>query len=192
MKPGVSVLGVSCVLLCLCYYWAWLSWGEEMWTLVRFDCAYSCAHHNCVTNITCACLCCTSARAFFKCKKYSLVVLSCDLLWISLNSPVRICFGCESQSLLGCQIMALKHGIRCNVTPIMNNVHTRMQEPQICSSVLHSQPVFHLLLEALERGWNLDHLDIPVAWMFSLQRASIHCYSLTKNHHQHNTWLVLC
>lgn len=62
----------------------------------------------------------------------------------------------------------------------MNNVYTCMQEPQICSSALRLQPVFHFLLEALKRGWNLDHLDIPVAWMFSLQRTSIHCSSLTK------------
>ena len=79
------------------------------------------------------------------------------------------------QYLLGSQLMAPEHadaGIRCNVTPIMNNVYTRMQEPQICSSALHSQPVFHLPLEALKRGWKLDPLDIPVAWMFSLQRTS--------------------
>lgn len=41
----------------LCYCWAWLCWGNIK--LVQFDCAYSCAHHQCVTDITCACLCCT-------------------------------------------------------------------------------------------------------------------------------------
>lgn len=155
-----------------------LSWGNV--NLVWFDCAYSCAHHNCVTNITCACLCCT---CFFKCKKYSLSLFCCliccklselsctDLLWMWVTP----------QYLLRSQLMALKHveGIHCNATPVMNKVYTRVQEPQICSSVLRSQPVFHLLLEALKRGWNLDHLDIPVAWMFSLQRTSIPCSSLT-------------
>lgn len=126
-----------------------------------------------------------AARAFFKCKKYSLSS-SCCLIFCKLSE-----LSCEDllwmwvtpQYLLGSRLTALKHadGVRCNVTPIMNNVCTRMQEPQICSSALRSQPVFHLLLEAPKRGWKLDHLDIPVAWMFSLQRTSIHCFSLTKH-----------
>lgn len=125
-----------------------------------------------------------AARAFFKCKKYSLSPsfclnfcklseLSCeDLFWMRLTP----------QYLLGSQLMAPKHtdGIRCNVTPVMNNVYTCMQELHMCSSALRSQPVFHLLLEALNRGWKLDHWDIPVAWTFSLQRTSIHCSSLPK------------
>lgn len=171
--PGscVSVLGVSCVLTSAC------ATAELEPRKCELDCAYSCAHHNCVTDITCACLCCT---CFFQVQEiFSLFVRSSVN---SLNSPLRICFGCESHhsTYSGSQLTSLKHtgGIRCNVTPIMYTRH--MLELKICSSVLRSQPVFHLLLEALQRGLELDHLEIPVAWMFSLQRTSIHCSSLAK------------
>ncbi len=94
-----------CVNLRPCYCWAWLSRGNV--NLVRFDCAYSCAHHNCVTDITCACLCCT---CFFKREKSSLSSscclnfcklseLSCgDLFWTGL----------APQYLLSSQLMAPK------------------------------------------------------------------------------------
>lgn len=177
--PGscVSVLGASCVLTSACTT-AELDCREPR--KCELDCAYSCAHHNCVTDITCACLCCT---CFFQVQEvFSLFALFVWSSVNSLNSPLRICFGCESHhsTYSGSQLTALKHtgGIRCNVTPIMYT--HRMLGLKICSSVLHSQPVFHLLLEALQRGLELDHLEISVAWMFSLQRTSIHCSSLTK------------
>lgn len=181
LMPGSRASCTQCELcVILCYCWAWLSWVEENVNSVWFDCAYSCAHHNCVTNITCACLCCT---CIFKCKTYC-VFSFCCLICCKLSEPSgkdSFWMWVTPQYLLQSQLMALKHVIRCNATPIVNNVYSHMQELQICSSVLRSQPVFNLLLETLKCGWNLDLLDIPVAWMFGLQRTSIHCSSLTKH-----------
>ena len=61
--------------------------------------------------------------------------------------------------------MALKHGIRGNVTPIMNNVYTRMQEPQIllfrsalaaCFSFVVGSPEAWLKLGSLRHTCGLD------------------------------------
>ncbi|KAG7245462.1 hypothetical protein INR49_010913 [Caranx melampygus] len=91
----------------------------------------------------------------FLCKKKSLSLFCC-LICCKLSEPSckDLCWmGVRPRYLLWSQLMALKHtdGVRCNTTPIMSNVYTRMQELQICSSVLRSQPVFHLLLETLKR-----------------------------------------
>ena len=110
LMPGshVSVLSVSCVIISVCELLSLivLKWGNL--NLVWFDCAYSCAHHNCVTDITCACLCCT---CFYKCKKYSLSFLCC-LVFCKLSEPS--CKGLfwmwvTPQYLLGSRLMAETH-----------------------------------------------------------------------------------
>lgn len=110
-----------CVNLCLCYCWAWLSWVEEMWTF--WLCLQLCVHTTIVSATSRVPVC--AARAFYKCKKkYSLLSFCCmifcklselsckDLFWMWVTP----------QYLLGSQLMALKHAIRCNATPVMNNV----------------------------------------------------------------------
>lgn len=71
------------------------------------------------------------------------------------------------QYLLGSQLMALKHadGVRCNATPIMNNVYTHMQEPQnllycsalaACFSFAVGSPEAWLKVESLGHTCGLD------------------------------------
>lgn len=138
-----------------------LTWGNV--NLVQFDCAYSCAHHNCVTNITCACLCCT---CFFKSKTYS--VFFCCKLWSPWRGLILESSGTTAPTL--CTVSGVTR-----LPPWAVDTLTR-RHCTSCSSILCSESVLHLL----KRGWNLDPLDIPVAWMFTLQRASVRRSSLTK------------
>lgn len=110
LMPGSRVSCTQCELCVnlsvLLLSFTILSWGNV--NLVQFNCAYSCAYHNCVTNITCACLCCTY---FFKSKTYSVFLFCCltccklfelsckDLFWTQVTP----------QYLLQSQLMALKH-----------------------------------------------------------------------------------
>ncbi len=97
------------------------------------------------------------------------------------------------QYLLGSQLMALKHvdGVRCNVIPIMNNVYTRMQEPQnplfrpalaACFSFAVGSPEAWLKLGSLRHTCGLD-----------VQFAkNIHSLFLNYKVHQHTPVRALC
>lgn len=133
--PGscASVLSVSCVLMSACAT-AELDCREPR--KCELDCAYSCAHHNCVTDITCACLCCTcffsSARNILSLRPVRLIICKLselyfkDLFWIWVTP----------QYLLGSQLVALKHTgrIRCNAHHV-HTLHAGAENLLFCSTL---------------------------------------------------------
>lgn len=118
----VCTLWELCVIVCLSCCWAWLfvSWGNE-----DFDCAYSCAHHNRVTEHH---MCLFVLHMLFQVQE------------ISLSSSRRLIFLRTLWTLLEelvldvSQPTARKHmdDIHCNVTPIM---HAGAADLLFCSAL---------------------------------------------------------